>query len=204
MATIKGDIKKWKLGETLGTCATVFCGIVLVYFAVGFTVAQVLEIEALKIAVLISAPALLATGIAASAFCSLKFGGAIDKAIKNYVLDVCVENAALMHPERNSLSFYISINESAAEMQVNGYKEKIVFDFAELGKLSVMRKVNILTEIENRLCVTFCRLYDRGANYTDVGYAEGAGTRRKSGKTVFIIKDGKPDVKAYKQYLKNK
>lgn len=204
MATIKGNIKKWKAGELLGLIATAFCGIVLVYFAVGFALSRVLEIKALELCVFISAPILLAIGVAASAFCNLKFGGALDKAVKNYVLDVCVENAASFHPERKSLSFYVAMQDNVFDIQVNGYNEKIVFDFTELGRLSVMRKVNILTEIENRLCVTFCRLYDRGADYTDVGYAERAGTRKKSGKTVFIIKDGKPDVKAYKQYLKNK
>ena len=204
MANLKGDIKKWKRGEFFGTCATVFCGIVLIYFAVCFTVARITEIKALELVAVISAPILLAAGVAVAAFCGLKYGGALDKAVKNYVLDVCVENAALMHPERNSLSFYVGMEENIIDIQVNGYKEKLVFDFTDYGKLSLTRKVNILTEIENRLCVTFCRLYDRGANYTEVGYAERAGTRRKSGKTIYIIKDGKPDEKAYKQYLKNK
>lgn len=204
MANIKGDIKKWKRGELAGNISLAFCAAVLVYFIVCFTVSRVYDDGTLNLITLISAPPLMVLGIAVAAFCNLKFGGAIERAIRQYVLEVCVENAAAFHPERDALSFYLTITDKSAAIQINGYKEKVTFDFSALGKLSAARKVAILTEIENRLCVTFCRLYDRGAKYREVAWAERAGTRRKSGKTVYIIKDGEPDVKAYKTYLKNK
>lgn len=204
MATLKGDLKKWKRGELAGVFATVYCGITVILFAVCFTVGRLNGIKALELAALISAPILLIAGIIVAAFCNLKFGGALDRAVKNYVLEVCIENATSFRAEKNSITFYIAMEGNAIVLQVNNYKEKIVFDFTPLGKLSLLRKINILNEIETRLCVTFCRLYDRGSAYTEVGYAERAGTRRKSGKTVYIIKDGKPDERAYKQYLKNK
>ena len=204
MAKLNGDIKKLRRGEKCGVAATVFCGAVLIYFAVCFTVARVRALETLQLVTLITAPILLIAGAAAAAYCNLKFGGALDKAVKKYVLDVCLENAALMHPERNSLSFYITLEDCAASMQVNGYKEKIEFDFSDFGKLTLSGKVGVLTAIENRLTVTFCKLYERGGTYTDVNFSERTGTRRKSGKVIPIISGGKPDKNAYKIYLKNK
>ncbi|MDE6441843.1 MAG: hypothetical protein K2L12_03705 [Clostridia bacterium] len=204
MANLQGDIKNWKKGELCGTVATVFCGIVVAFFAAAFTSASVLNLETLRLVTLILSPVLLVIGIALSAFCNIKFGGANERAIKKYILDVCVENAALMHPERKSLSFYISIEGTDIIISVNDYKGKIIFDFSEFKKLSFARKAFILGEIESRLVVTFCRLYERGAGYTDVGFAEREGTRRKTVKKIFIIKDGAPDKKAFKTYLKNK
>ena len=204
MATIEGNLKKWKRGEKIGTAALCVCVAALIYFIVGFAVGRTQNIKALELAVEISAPILLAAAAFVAAFCSLVYGGAIDRAVKKYVLETCVENATLMHPERDSLSFYLSMDGAQVYLQVNGYKEKIVFDFSPLAKLSVMRKISALTEVEDRLCATFCRLYERGASYKEVTYQERAGTRRKSGKTVYVIKDGEPDVKSYKQYLKNK
>ena len=197
-------IKKLKKGELFGTAATVFCAVVLVYFAVCFALARTMEIRALELAVLISAPVLGTAGVAAAAFCSIKYGGALGRGVKRYVLDTCVENAALMHPERDSLSFYISMDEANVTLKVNNFKEPITFDFSAFGKLSLTRKISVLTEIESRLCATFCRLYERGASYKEVGWAENAGRRGKSGKTVYIIQNGVPDKKAYKNYLKNK
>lgn len=205
MAELNAEkIKKLKRGELVGTVATVFCAVVLVYFAVGFAVARTMEIRALELAVLITAPVLEVAGIVCAALCSYKFGGEIDRLVRQYVLDVCVENAALMHPERDSLSFYIALDETSVTIKVNNFKELITFDFSAFGKLTLTRKINVLTEIENRLRATFCRLYERGASYKDVGWAERAGTRRKSGKTVYIIQNGVPETKAYKAYLKSK
>lgn len=204
MANLKSDIKKWMRGELVGLIATVFCGAVLAYFIICFTIARVQELKTLELVTLITAPVLMTAGAAVAAYCNLKFGGAVDKAVKNYVLDVCLENASLFHPERNSLTFYLGLQENTVELQVNGYKEKIVFDFSEMGKLSLSHKLTVLTAIENRLCITFCRLYERGASYTDVSYVERAGSRKKSEKATLIIKDGAPDKYAYKQYLKNK
>lgn len=196
-------IKKLRRGERIGNLATGFCAVVLIYFIVCFTVARVYGDNTLELATLISAPVLMAAGIAASAYCALRYGNRLNAEIRSYIRDTMIENAALMHPERNSLSFYISIDDTKTYLQVNGYKEKITFDFSALGKLSVLRKAEILTETENRLCATFCRLYDRGAEYVSVGYSEREGTRKKSGKTVYIIENGKPDIKSYKIYLKN-
>lgn len=204
MANIKGNIKKWEKGELCGTASTAFCVVVVLYFAAAFISASVLNLEKLKLVTLIISPLLLVAGVALSAFCNIKFGGAIERAIKQYILDVCVENAAAMHPERKSLSFYVALEERAVVITVNDFKDKIVFDFSEFNKLSFMRKAFILGEIETRLTVTFCRLYERGASYTDVGFAEREGTRRKSGKKVYIIQNGVPDKKAFKTYLKNK
>ena len=204
MANLNGDIKKWKRGELCGTIATIFCGIVLIYFAICFPLASVKELEGLQLVTEITAPILIAAGAGIAAFCNLKYGKLLERAIRQYVLDVFVENAAAMHPERNSLSFYISVQDSDIELTVNGYKEKIVFDFSAFGKLSLTRKAAVLTEIENRLCITFCRLYERGSDYSEVSYSEREGTRRKSGKPVNIILNGVPDKKAFKNYLKNK
>lgn len=202
MAKLNGDIKKFRRGEAVGTAATVFCAAVLVYFIICFSVAETTDNRTLLIVTLISAPVLLVAGIAVAAFCNIKFGNAADKAIKKYVLDVFVENAALMHPEKKSLSFVIGFADGNPEIQVNGFKEKIVFDFLEI-RLSFLRKTRVLTEIETRLIKTFCRLYERGSEYSDVSFSERAGTRRKSGAATFIIKNGEPDKKAYKIYLKN-
>lgn len=204
MAKLNGDIENWKKGELCGTVATVFCGIVVAFFVAAFTAASVLNLETLKLVTLILSPVLLIIGIALSAFCNIRFGGANEKAIKNYILDVCIENAALMHPERKSLSFYFAIEGTDTVISVNDYKERIIFDFSEFKKLSFVRKAFILEELKSRLIVTFCRLYERGSNYTDVSFAEREDTRRKTVKKIFIIKDGVPDKKAFKAYLKNK
>lgn len=204
MAKINGDIEKWKKGERCGTFATFFCVNVVAYFVGAFTSATLLNLEKLKLVTLIVCPILLVLGICVSAYCSIKFGGANEKAIKQYILDVCVENAPSMHPERKSLSFYVCLEESSVVITVNDYKDKIIFDFSEYGKLSFMRKAFILGEIETRLTVTFCRLYERGGNYSDVCFAEREGTRRKSGRKIYIIQNGVPDEKAFKSYLKNK
>lgn len=204
MAKLNGDIKKLKRGELAGTAAIFFCLAVLIFFAISFTVARVQEIKALYLTALIASPILLAAGAGVAAFCNVKYGGAIERAIKAFVRDTCVENAAFMHPERNSLTFYVCLEGSTALMRVNGYKEKITFDFSPLGKLSITRRAAVLNEIGNTLCATFCRLYERGADYADVSYSLKSYNGPKPGKIFYIIKDSQPDKKAFKQYLKNK
>ena len=205
MASLDGEkIKKLKKGELVGTVATVFCGAVVAAFIVLYTVANTQGFKALELACLIAAPILIACGAAVAAACNIKFGGEIERMIKNYVREVCIESAAQMHPERNSLTFYISLDEACVYLQVNGYKDKITFDFSVFGKLTLARKASALSAIEQRLSATFCKLWERGAKYTEVCFAEREGTRRKSGKTIYIIKDGSPDTKTYKNYLKNK
>ena len=201
MANLQGDLKKLKLGELIGTIATCFCGVILIFFVVGISVSSAKNMEDFQLITIILSASLMAISATVSAVCNIKFGGAIDKSVKKYIVDTFIENAESLHPERNSLSFYIALNESVIELTVNGYKEKIIFDFSPLGKLSFMRKAFIVSEIETRLCVTFIRLYNRGAKYSDVGFAERSG---KKSKIDFIIKDGQPDKKAYRYYLKNK
>lgn len=204
MANINCDIKKLKRGELIGTIATVVCGLVLVFFVIGISVSSVKGMRDFQLATIIVSAALTAASATVAAYCNVKFGGALDRAVKRYIVDVFVENAEAVHPERNSLSFYISVNESVISLHANGYKENITFDFTPLGKLSFMRKAFVVSEIETRLCVTFCRLYLRGVKYSEVGFAERSGTKKKTGKLDFIIKNGEPDKKAYKVYLKNK
>ncbi len=195
------QVKKLKTGERIGVAATFFCGAVFIYAVIMFAFGWTNPL--LQTVLWATAPALLVIGIAVAAYCNLKFGGALDGVIKDYVTQTFVENAALMHPERNSLSFFIEIKSNSAEISVNGYKEKIIFDFSCFGKLSPFRKVAISRAITDRLNATFCRLYERGAYYKSVDYRE---IRPKKGeyKPVPIIIEGTPDKRAYKYYLKNK
>ncbi len=197
-------INKLKKGELVGNVATAFCGVVAAAFIVCYAIANTQGIHAMELASLIAAPVLIVIGAAVAAFCSIKFGGEIEKTVNGYVREICIENAALFHPERNSLSFYIGVEQNAVCLQVNGYKDKIVFDFSDFGKFTLARKVSALTAVENRLSATFCRLWERGAKYTEVCFAEREGTRRKSGKIMYVIKNSEPDPKTYKNYLKIK
>lgn len=197
-------IKKLKTGERIGIAATVFCGLTLVYFIVFFIFAWTGGSQTLQTALWATAPAMMTLGVAVSAYCNLKFGGELDRIIKNFVTETFIENAALMHPERNSLSFFIEIKENTAEISVNGYKEKIIFDFSDFGKLSAVRKLTISKAITDRLNATFCRLYERGASYKSVDYREKVSSRKKTGKLVPVIVNGVPDKKSYKYYLKNR
>ena len=197
-------IKKLRRGEIIGSIATGFCGVVLIYFIIGFTIAEVYSIFPLLLSTLIVAPVLIVAGIAVSAFCNMKFGNETDRMIKDYVRDVLVENAALMHPERDSLTFYFAFDKTSATVRVNNFKEKIHFDFSAFGKLSPMRAATVSSAITQRLTVTFCRLYERGAKLKDVAYTVTEGVRRNKGKLIFIIKNGEPDKKAQKTYLKNR
>ena len=163
MANFNGDIKKLKRGELCGTISTAFCGAVFVFFVIGISVSSVKDMKDFRLITIILSAVLMAVSAAIAAFCNVKFGGAIEKAIKKYIVDVFVENAEALHPERNSLSFYLSLKDGVVELTANGYKEKVVFDFAERE-----------------------------------------GMRKKTGKIDFIIKNGQPDKKAYKVYLKNK
>lgn len=196
-------IKKLKRGELAGTVATVFCGVALVYFIIGFSVGTALDIPALRLSTLIAAPLLMAAGAVVAAFCNVKFGGALDKLLKDYVREVFIENAALMHPERDSLTFYILAENSFAEIKVNSYKEKIIFDFSPFGRLSAMRRSFIANAVVDKLSQTFVKLtVERGAKYKSVGYVATSG--RKKGKQIFIIVNGEPEKRALKNYLKSR
>lgn len=196
-------IKKLNRGELIGAIATIFCGVALVYFIIGFSVAVALNLPALKLSTLIAAPVLTAAGAGVAAFCNIKYGGELDKLLKDYIREIFIENAAAMHPERDSLTFYILVEKNTAEITVNGYKEKIVFDFSPFGKLTAMRRSFVATAIVDKLSQTFVKLtVERGAKYKTVGYTATAG--RKKGKQVYIIANGEPDKRALKNYLKNR
>lgn len=205
MAQLNAEkINKLKRGELVGILATAFCGAVLIYFAACFSMAYYNNNQTLFTIVWATAPALMVLGVAIAAFCNLKYGRAIENIIKQYVTAVFVENAAAMHPERNSLSFFIGLENNSIVITVNGYKDRIIFDFTAFGKLSASRKAGILKIITEKLSSTFCKLYERGGNYSSVDYREKDGTRRKSGKTVPVITAGVPDKRAMKNYLKNR
>lgn len=197
------EIKKLKTGELIGTIATVFCGIALAYFIIGFSVGTALNIPALRLSTLISAPLLMAAGAGVAAFCNIKFGGALDKLLKDYIRNVFIENAALMHPERDSLTFYMLAERSSAEIKVNNYKEKIVFDFSPFGALSPVRRSFIANAIVDKLSQTFVKLaVERGAKYKAVAYVAASG--RKKGRQINIIVNGEPEKRALRNYLKNR
>lgn len=204
MAQLNAEkIKKLKKGELIGTIALVACTLILAAFVVVFSVAQSMDMPALRLASLIAAPILMAAGVGVAAYCNIRFGGETERLINNYVLDVFTENAAQMHPERDSLTFNIYVVGDRAEIKVNNYNEKIVFDFSAFGRLSPMRKLTVVTAIENRLCAAFCRLVtERGAKYISVSYVE-RNERRKT-KPVYIIQQGVPDKKALKNFYKNR
>lgn len=174
----------------------------VVFFAVCYPVARKMDIHALLIASYIVSPVLVAAGAAGAALCSLKYGTNTEKTIRQYIIDVCLENPQAMHPERDSLTFYITLDGCSFSMHANGYKENLTFDFSAFKKLSPARRAAIATEIGNRLTISFCRLYERGAKYKDVNYKIENGSKKS--KLIPIITGGVPDKKSFKIYLKNK
>lgn len=195
-------IKKLKRGEAVGEWATILCGVILGAFIVCFTIAQVKDIFILRMISIILLPALLAVAVGIAAYCNLTFGRRIEAIIKDRVKSVLIENAALMHPDKNSLSFGISIEGSIAEMKVSNFKETVKFDFSDFGKLSAMKKSAVTEAIAQRLNITFCRLYDRGVHYNSVYYFRANGNKNGE-KVIYIIQNGQPDKRAYKTYLKS-
>ncbi len=203
-AQIDGErLKKLLKGERTGNIAIGACAILLIYFAAGFAVGKFCDIYALKLSTLIIAPVLSVIAAGVAAYCNVKFGGEIDKVINGYVRDIFIENAKLMHPEKDSLTFYCRLYDDSAEISVNNYKEKILFDFSAFKKLSPLRKSTVAAAITTRLCVTFLKLnLQRGAKYSSVSYT--ARADKSGGKRAYIINGGKPDKKALKIYYKNK
>lgn len=193
-------IKKLKHGETAGAVATVVCGVITAAFAVCFIIAQVKNISTLKTVSTIVFPILIAAAIGIAAYCNLKYGVKLNKVIKSRVKDALIENAALMHPDRSELTFGVSVNDTFAEIKVNNFKETIKIDFSVFGKLSSIKKAAVTEAIAERLNITFCRLYERGVNYSTVSYFYANPGKKK--KVVFIIEGGQPDKRAYKTYLK--
>lgn len=196
------EIKKLKKGELWGLIALSFAGISCVAAIVFFALAIARPDDGFRIyGSILCAP--LSIFAAVAAVCNLKYGRAIDKIIKNYVRDVFIENAALMHPERDSLTFYMLAESNSAEIRVNSYKEKIIFDFLPFGRLSAMRRSFIAAEIVDRLSRTFVKLtVERGAKYKSVAYVAASG--RKKGRQINIIVNGEPEKRALKNYLKSR
>ena len=193
------EIKKLKKGELWGLIALSFAGISCVAAIVFFALAIARPDDGFRIyGSILCAP--LSIFAAVAAVCNLKYGRAIDKIIKNYVRDVFIENAALMHPERDSLTYYISNDGWEFSIKANNFKERIIFDFSAVGKLSAIRKSSVTTTIIERLEWSYCRLYERGGTYKTVSYA--VIKSGKQGKTFNIIENGTPDKKAYKDYKK--
>ena len=193
------EIKKLKKGELWGLIALSFAGISCVAAIVFFALAIARPDDGFRIyGSILCAP--LSIFAAVAAVCNLKYGRAIDKIIKNYVRDVFIENAALMHPERDSLTYYISNDGWEFSIKANNFKERIIFDFSAFGKLSAIRKSSVTTTIIERLEWSYCRLYERGGTYKTVSYA--VIKSGKQGKTFNIIENGTPDKKAYKDYKK--
>ncbi len=194
---------KLKKGETAGLISTAVCAAAVIYFAVVFSIGWVRQNALLQTLAWAIAPAAAAISVAFAAFCNIKFGRKTEKLVKNYVRDVLIENAAAMHPEKESISFLITVREREIGLKANNHKDEIIFDLSELGKISSARKLNMVSAIEETLVATFIRLYERGSVYKSVDYGERS-LKGKRGKTVYIIKDGKPETAAYKRYLKNK
>ena len=191
-----------KRGELIGYICLAVAVAAVIFFAVSYPVARVKDLHTLLLLSYILSPVLIALGAAGAAYCNIKYGGAGDKLIQKYILDTCLENPQAMHPERDSLTFYIELEDCKFSMHANGYKESLIFDFSAYKRLLPARRAAIATEICNRLVSTFCRLYERGAKYKDVNYTLQYG--RKKSKVVPIIADGVPDKKSFKIYLKNK
>lgn len=191
-----------KRGELIGYICLAVAVAGIIFFSVCYPVARVKDLSTLLLLSYILSPLLVALGAGGSAFCNIRYGGATDKLIRRYIVDICLENPQVMHPERDSLSFFIELDGCVFSMHANGYKESLTFDFSAFKRLFPARRAAIATEICNRLIISFCRLYERGAKYNDVNYTLKYGSKKS--KTVPIIADGVPDKKSFKIYLKNK
>lgn len=196
------EIKKLKIGEITGVIAVIGCAVVCACFIAVYAYASVKNLDELKLAFLIWCPVALVILAAVAAFFNLKYGKAMDKLIKNYVRDVFVENATLMHPEKNELTYTVEFDGTSVFVKANNYKERIVFDFSAFKKLSATQRANISVSLLERLEVTFCRLVERGSKYTSVSYV--LNRNGQKGKPAYIIENGVPNKKAYKNYLKNR
>ena len=194
------EIKKLKAREKIGVIALAGCAVVCACFIAVYIFASIKDLPDLKLAYLIWAPIALAILAGVAAFCNLKYGRAIDRIIKTYIQEIFIENAALMHPERDSLTYYVSNDGNEFYVKANNFKEVITFDFSAFGKLSLARKATITTAIVERLGATFCRLMERGGKYKNVSYC--AVKDGKQNKIIYIIENGTPDKKIYKNYLK--
>ncbi|MDE6505228.1 MAG: hypothetical protein K2L42_05080 [Clostridia bacterium] len=196
------EIKRLKKREALGYVFAAVSAAAFVYFAVCFAAAQIMDLPALRLSTLICAPIIAAVSAAVSAYCNLKYGGKTEKLVEEYVRAVFLENASLMHPEKEILNFAFNFTQDKIILKVNKFKEEIIFDFSAFGKLSAFTRPTVSAAVANRLSHTFCLLAERGAKYKTVSYTACDGV--KEGKPVYIILNGIPDKKAYRAYLKTK
>ena len=198
----ENKVAKIKLGDLIGYICLSVAAAGALFFAVCYPVARAQDLATLLNLTYILAPVLIILGATGAAVCNIKFGGDGDRLIHKYILDVCLEKPEVMHPERDSLTFYIELEDCKFIMHTNGYNENLIFDFSAFKKLWPLRRSEIASQICNRLIISFCRLYERGSQYREVNYV--LKYAKKVGKTVPIITEGKPDKKAYKLYLKTK
>ena len=196
-------LKKYQRGERVGTVALFFCAAVFFAFAALLIVARARESAVLNVVAWAAAPPLLVAGAAVAAYCNLKFGCGITAMIKKYVTETLIENAHALRPEKTSLSFEIGADETSVQISVNGGKERIVFDFSPFGKFTLSRRAAAMSAVADKLNSTFIKLYERGSAYSSVEYRIING-KKKAGKPVPVIVDGKPDLRAFKACLKSK
>ncbi len=194
-------LKKLKRGEAAGYICAAVCAAAIIYFIVCFAVGEACGLYPLKLSARIAGPLAGIPAAAGAAYCNLKFGGEFDRALTECVRRTFIENAELMRPEKTSLGFTVKVSERSAEVKVNNFKEKTVFDFSPFGKLSAAKRSAAFSEIADVLSSTFLRLYGRGIRFEEVYYSA---DNKKGGRVNFIIKNGEPDKRAYKNYLKRK
>lgn len=196
------EIKKLKKGELIGLIALIFAGVACAGFILVFVIATALRDGDMRLyGSCICLPVIGVFSLVA-AICNLKYGKALDRIINNYIRDVFIENAALMHPERDSLTYFVSYEGCKFFVKANNFKEKIVLDFSAFGKFSASRKAGIFSAILERLGATYCRLYERGGKYRSVSYT--VIKNGKQGKLIPVIENGTPDKRIYKNYRKSK
>ena len=193
------DIKR---GGIFGILCLATAAAGVIFFAVCYPVARVNGSSTLLLLSYVLSPVLIAVGAGGAAVCNFIFGGMEERLIRKYIIDICVENPKAMHPERDSLTFYIEYEGCIFKMHANSYSDGLVFDFSPFKRLGPARRAAIATEICNRLIVTFCKLYEHGASYKEVNYTLPVG--RKKNSSAPIIAGGIPDKKSFKIYLKNK
>lgn len=203
MVNLDGQkIAKIKRGEIIQLISLCVAAAGVIFFTVTYVLARVQQSDALKTVSFAVSPILIAVGSLIAAVFNLKYGRLSEKLIRQYILDTCLEHPEAMHPEKDSLTFYISVDGCIFSMTANGYKDGLTFDFSKYKWLSKMHKSAIVYEIGLRLTVSFCRLFERGAKYKNVNYT--IDRKSKKQKLVPIITDGIPDRKSFKIYLKNK
>lgn len=196
------EIKKYKslvAGERAGIACTVCCACIFIAAIIMFTVGALQNNEILKIFALAVCPVIMLLCIAASAYCYFTYGRQKEKMLKAFVSNILIENASALRSDRSSLSYTITVEKGKAYLKANDFKNSVVFDFTPLGKNAVGASEIALT-VTGTLSNTFCRLYDRGAEYKSVSYRLSYDGKTK--KTVPVITDGVPDKNAYKAYLK--